>query len=139
MILLFVWRRGVQIDLLMMMCLIWSSRFLEFLLRFQYGLYVNNFYYIIIVLRDSFYKEVVSFSLQHHRLRDLTQLARMHRGCETHSPLQRHLHSSEVPRHCRGLHVFSYSVVLHLYSLSSTQTLSLRLHACTSYLHQYPR
>jgi len=43
----------------MMMCWIWSSRFLEFLRRFQYGLYENNFYYIIIVLLDSFYKEVV--------------------------------------------------------------------------------
>ena len=42
--LLFVRRRCVQIDLLMMMCLIWSSRFLEFLRRFQYGLYVNNIY-----------------------------------------------------------------------------------------------
>jgi len=29
---------------LMMMCLIWSSRFLEFLRKFQYGFYVNNFY-----------------------------------------------------------------------------------------------
>ena len=41
---------------------IWSSRFLEFLRRFQYGLYANNFYYIIIVLLDSFYKEVVKAS-----------------------------------------------------------------------------
>ncbi len=50
----------MQIDLLMMMCWIWSSRFLEFLRRFQYGLYMNNFYYIIIVLLDLFYKEVVA-------------------------------------------------------------------------------
>jgi hypothetical protein len=37
-IVLFVGRRGIQIDLLVMMCWIWSSRFLEFLRRFQYGL-----------------------------------------------------------------------------------------------------
>ncbi len=43
----------------MMMCWIWSSRFLELLRRFQYGLYANFFYQIIIVLLDSFYKEVV--------------------------------------------------------------------------------
>ncbi len=58
-VLLFVRRRCVQIDLLMMMCLIRSSTFLEFLRRFQYGFYVNNFYLLIIVLLDSFYKEFV--------------------------------------------------------------------------------
>jgi len=58
-IVVFIRRQGVQINLLMMMCWIWSSRFLEFLCRFQFGLYANNFYKIIIVLLDSFYKEVV--------------------------------------------------------------------------------
>ncbi len=57
---LFVRRQGGQIGLLMMMCWIWSSRFLEFLHWFQYWLYMNNFYLIIIVLLDSFYKEVVT-------------------------------------------------------------------------------
>ena len=66
--------------------------------------------------------------LQRHHLRDIPQLVRMQRRCETHSPLQRHLDSSEVPHHRRGLHVLCGSVVLHLHTSPATRTLPLRPH-----------